>query len=144
MLVSSSGHWFFVAYKMIFLFSQFDYIIKCALSASVSPNVSYQDGCDGSVCCESGVNCCPSHGGYQFAYSLPDGSLISSIGNPIVECSNSCRCDPEKCVNRQVERGSKLNLEIFRTNDNRGWGVRTRAPVCRGTFIEEYVGEVNK
>ena len=33
-------------------------------------------------------------------------------------------------------------MSIFRTMDGRGWGVKTRARVKRGTFVTEYVGEI--
>ena len=42
--------------------------------------------------------------------------------DPIYECHSSCECD-ETCSNRVVERGRKIPLNIFRTDDNRGWGM---------------------
>lgn len=42
--------------------------------------------------------------------------------DPIYECHASCSCD-ENCVNRVVERGRRIPLNIFRTEDSRGWGM---------------------
>lgn len=41
---------------------------------------------------------------------------------PIYECHDGCSCDQE-CPNRVVERGRKVMLQIFRTDDGRGWGM---------------------
>lgn len=41
---------------------------------------------------------------------------------PIYECTENCKCGAE-CPNRVVAAGRKINLQIFKTNDNRGWGI---------------------
>lgn len=41
----------------------------------------------------------------------------------IFECNDKCACGPS-CKNRVVERGRKLPLEIFKTSDDRGWGMK--------------------
>lgn len=40
---------------------------------------------------------------------------------PIYECGPRCGCS-EKCPNRVVQRGRKVPLQIFKTENNRGWG----------------------
>jgi histone-lysine N-methyltransferase SUV39H len=40
---------------------------------------------------------------------------------PIYECHEGCGCGPD-CPNRVVERGRTVPLQIFRTDDGRGWG----------------------
>lgn len=42
--------------------------------------------------------------------------------HPIYECHASCACSGD-CKNRVVERGRKIPLQIFRTEDGRGWGI---------------------
>ena len=42
--------------------------------------------------------------------------------HPIYECHASCACS-EDCRNRVVERGRKIPLQIFRTDNGRGWGL---------------------
>jgi [histone H3]-lysine9 N-trimethyltransferase SUV39H len=61
---------------------------------------------------------------------------------PIYECHEECSCLKEVCPNRVVERGRKVPLQVFRTTDNRGWGVRTMREIKRGQFVDCYLGEV--
>lgn len=39
----------------------------------------------------------------------------------IFECHEACQCSTE-CPNRVVDNGRKIPLEIFRTDNGRGWG----------------------
>ena len=41
---------------------------------------------------------------------------------PIYECHASCACS-EDCINRVVVRGRKIPLQIFKTDNGRGWGL---------------------
>lgn len=54
------------------------------------------------------------------------GAVLDSR-NPIYECHVGCACS-EDCKNRVVERGRKVPLQIFRTDNGRGWG---RSPFAR-------------
>ncbi|RDL42247.1 uncharacterized protein BP5553_02226 [Venustampulla echinocandica] len=60
---------------------------------------------------------------------------------PIYECNSKCSCD-DGCPNRVVEKGRTVPLQVFRTSDNRGWGVRCLRDVKKGQFIDRYVGEL--
>ncbi|KAI1275277.1 SET domain-containing protein [Xylaria sp. FL0933] len=60
--------------------------------------------------------------------------------NPIYECHESCVCSLD-CSNRVVEKGRKLPLQIFRT-ENRGWGVRSTVDIKKGQFVDKYMGEI--
>ncbi|TVY82814.1 H3 lysine-9 specific dim-5 histone-lysine N-methyltransferase, partial [Lachnellula suecica] len=60
---------------------------------------------------------------------------------PIYECHDGCACD-EECPNRVVERGRQVMLQIFRTDNNRGWGVRSKNDIKKGQFVDRYVGEI--
>lgn len=60
---------------------------------------------------------------------------------PIYECHEGCGCGPD-CPNRVVERGRTVPLQIFRTDDGRGWGVRSIIDIKCGQFVDTYVGEV--
>lgn len=46
---------------------------------------------------------------------------------PIYECNDRCGCG-EKCANRVVTAGRKVNLQIFPTQDGRGWGMYSFPP----------------
>lgn len=94
--------------------------------------------------CETGKKpgCCFAQNGVS---SLPYTSAYRvrvPLGTPIYECNKRCACDALTCPNRVVQRGSSMQLCIFRTNNGRGWGVRTLRAIKKGTFVIQYVGEV--
>lgn len=60
---------------------------------------------------------------------------------PIYECHEGCRCSAD-CPNRIVERGRQVPLQIFRTENGRGWGVKTMRELKKGQFVDLYLGEV--
>ncbi|KAI9588335.1 histone-lysine N-methyltransferase ash1 [Glossina fuscipes] len=74
---------------------------------------------------------------------------------PEIGCGDNClnrmvytECSPancptkEKCRNQKIQRHEvAAGVERFMTAD-KGWGVRTKQPVVKGTYILEYVGEV--
>lgn len=74
-----------------------------------------------------------------------DGLLIhrefSSAQKPILQCHQNCKCQSSVCLNRVVRQQSYAKLETFST-DRKGLGVKSLAPVARGQFICEYLGEV--
>jgi [histone H3]-lysine9 N-trimethyltransferase SUV39H len=65
-----------------------------------------------------------SHG--EKKETLRSGFLDSR--QPIYECHSGCACG-EDCPNRVVERGRKVPLQIFRTDDGRGWGLCLPPPL---------------
>jgi [histone H3]-lysine9 N-trimethyltransferase SUV39H len=73
------------------------------------------------------------------------GHLQSSLletRKPIYECHEGCACDASTCPNRIVARGRKVPLQIFRTADQRGWGVRSTVEIRTGQFVDTYNGEL--
>uniref|UniRef100_A0A8C7XTR8 Histone-lysine N-methyltransferase SETDB2 n=1 Tax=Oryzias sinensis TaxID=183150 RepID=A0A8C7XTR8_9TELE len=59
----------------------------------------------------------------------------------LFECGPWCDCDRARCQNRLVQRGIRARLQVFQTED-RGWGVRCRDDLDRGTFVCIYAGVV--
>uniref|UniRef100_A0A8C6MJQ8 SET domain, bifurcated 2 n=1 Tax=Nothobranchius furzeri TaxID=105023 RepID=A0A8C6MJQ8_NOTFU len=59
---------------------------------------------------------------------------------PLYECGPWCGCVRSRCQNRLVQRGLRVRLQVFQTED-RGWGVRCRDDLDRGTFVCIYAGE---
>lgn len=99
--------------------------------------------CDGECGTGNKSGCCFA----QSCTSLPYTSarrMRMPLGTPIYECNKRCACDPSTCPNRVVQRGTDTQLTIFRTDNGRGWGVRTRRAIKKGTFVIQYVGEVIK
>ncbi|KAI6692757.1 hypothetical protein NL676_020467 [Syzygium grande] len=66
------------------------------------------------------------------------GHLIRKF---IKECWRKCGCDMH-CGNRIVQRGIMCKLQVFLTEEGKGWGVRTLEELPKGTFVCEYVGEI--
>ncbi|KAK0659987.1 Histone-lysine N-methyltransferase [Lasiodiplodia hormozganensis] len=60
---------------------------------------------------------------------------------PIYECNENCNCGPG-CKTRVVQKGRQVRLEIFKTPDNRGWGLRCKDALRTGQFIDTYRGEI--
>ncbi|XP_031283856.1 histone-lysine N-methyltransferase SUVR4-like isoform X2 [Pistacia vera] len=59
----------------------------------------------------------------------------------IKECWRKCGCSMQ-CGNRVVQRGITCKLQVFLTDKEKGWGVRTLQNLPKGAFVCEYVGEV--
>ncbi|XP_066975265.1 histone-lysine N-methyltransferase SUV39H1-like isoform X2 [Macrobrachium rosenbergii] len=97
-------------------------------------------GCECTDCYGSQNSCCASQSNSWFAYSKY-GRLKVSLGTPIYECNKRCPC-PTACPNRVVQKGRTFSLSIFRTDNGRGWGVKTLEPIKKDSFVVEYVGEV--
>ncbi|XP_025264550.1 histone-lysine N-methyltransferase SUV39H2 isoform X2 [Camponotus floridanus] len=99
-------------------------------------------GCECDNCETGKKSCCFAQNGVS---SLPYTSACRvrvPPGTPIYECNKRCACDALTCPNRVVQRGSDTQVCIFRTNNGRGWGVRTLRAIKKGTFVIQYVGEV--
>ncbi|XP_043354126.1 histone-lysine N-methyltransferase SUV39H2 isoform X4 [Dermochelys coriacea] len=94
-------------------------------------------GCECSDC--PAEKCCPEEAGFFLAYNKQKQLKIQP-GLPIYECNSYCRCGPE-CPNRIVQKGTPYSLCIFRTNNGRGWGVKTLQKIKTKRFVMEYVGE---
>ncbi|KAI6078874.1 Histone-lysine N-methyltransferase SUV39H2 [Aix galericulata] len=95
-------------------------------------------GCECSDC--PAEKCCPKEAGFILAYNKKKKLKIQP-GLPIYECNSFCRCGPD-CPNRIVQKGTQYSLCIFRTNNGRGWGVKTLQKIKTNSFVMEYVGEV--
>ncbi|XP_018420543.1 PREDICTED: histone-lysine N-methyltransferase SUV39H2 [Nanorana parkeri] len=89
--------------------------------------------------CFTGI-CCPNEAGVLFAYNEHKQIRIPP-GRPIYECNARCKCGPD-CPNRVVQKGPPYSLCIFRTENGRGWGVKTLQKIKKNSFVMEYVGEV--
>lgn len=59
----------------------------------------------------------------------------------IYECNAKCSCDA-RCANRNVQFGRKIRLQVFKTRDDRGFGLKTLDALRQGQFIDVYRGEI--
>ncbi|XP_024918196.1 histone-lysine N-methyltransferase SETDB2 isoform X2 [Cynoglossus semilaevis] len=67
--------------------------------------------------------------------------LMEPVPSGVYECGPWCSCDRSLCQNRLVQRGIRIRLQVFQT-DQCGWGVRCRDDLDRGTFVCIYAGVI--
>jgi len=101
----------------------FEFVESLRLSDDVpSFDSDFTFGCE---CPESGCveeeecDCLNDFAIRKFAYNK-HGRVIRDSEVAIVECNDKCSCGPG-CINRVVQNGRKVKLQIFKTED-KGWG----------------------
>ncbi|XP_057515841.1 histone-lysine N-methyltransferase SUVR4 isoform X3 [Amaranthus tricolor] len=122
--------------------------VPCACARVTNGEFAYTN--DGLLKSEFLTACCSEN---QYIYcqdcpieriknqSKPAKCSGHSVRKFIKECWSKCGCSMQ-CGNRVVQRGITRNLQVFRTTEGKGWGLRTLEDLPRGAFICEYVGEV--
>ncbi|ODM97389.1 Histone-lysine N-methyltransferase SUV39H2 [Orchesella cincta] len=117
-----------------------DYVPGKGVKIGDDPKV----GCHCRWTCFKRKKCCPHLAGTEFAYNKKKKLRVSQ-GTAIYECNKLCKCD-STCFNRVVQDGwttlADMQMCIFRTTNNCGWGVKTLKPVKNGTFVALYAGEI--
>ncbi len=78
---------------------------------------------------------------YDNNHCLRDMDPFSSNMTPILECRKDCRCS-QSCQNRVVQHGICVKLQVFKTKDGRGLGLRTQENLPKNSFVCEYAGEI--
>eukprot|EP00118_Oscarella_pearsei_P002960 m.12403 g.12403 ORF g.12403 m.12403 type:complete len:727 (+) comp24027_c0_seq1:162-2342(+) len=127
--------------------SDFTYIMTCVESQGLQIDRSMETlkGCDCGESCIDARNCkCAQNSERRRFWFDKDGKInleIKKYKNPLVyECNPKCSCTSQ-CKNRVVQKGSKCKLELFRTM-MKGWGVRARQNIPKGSLICEYAGRL--
>ncbi|KAI1287466.1 Histone-lysine N-methyltransferase SUV39H1 [Halotydeus destructor] len=69
------------------------------------------------------------------------GTLLQNPQTPIYECNEKCKCGSD-CPFKVVTKGRKIKLAVFRTEDSRGWGLKTLETIPKGKFVITYMGEL--
>lgn len=69
----------------------------------------------------------------------PDSECLNRL--LMTECKPSTCKAKERCLNQQFQRRQYPPVQVARTN-GRGWGLFLKAPLKKGAFIIEYVGEL--
>uniref|UniRef100_A0A8C7RTW6 Histone-lysine N-methyltransferase SETDB2 n=1 Tax=Oncorhynchus mykiss TaxID=8022 RepID=A0A8C7RTW6_ONCMY len=92
------------------------------------------DGCGDAESCACA---CLTPGGKHYSHQR----LSEHVPKGLYECGPWCGCDRGMCQNRVVQRGLRVRLQVFPTG-NKGWGVRCRDDLDRGTFVCTYAGVV--
>ncbi|XP_043103993.1 histone-lysine N-methyltransferase SETDB2 isoform X2 [Puntigrus tetrazona] len=103
-----------------------------------------------TVCCDCTDGCADARScacvqqtlrraGEQQAYTHQ--RLRAPLRAGVLECGPWCGCPRSRCQNRVVQKGLRVRLQVFRTMD-RGWAVRCRDDLDKGTFVCIYAGVV--
>lgn len=77
----------------------------------------------------------PNYVGYTYR------RLLEPVSTGIYECNSRCKC-AATCLNRVVQNPLQLKLQVFKTNNNRGWGIRCLNDIPQGAFICIYAGSL--
>ncbi|KAI2668848.1 Histone-lysine N-methyltransferase SETDB2 [Labeo rohita] len=103
-----------------------------------------------SVCCDCTDGCADARSCACVRWTLGDAGehrgyrqqrLSAPVSAGLFECGPWCGCERSRCQNRVVQKGLRVRLQVFRTQE-RGWAVRCRDDLDRGTFICIYAGVV--
>lgn len=117
--------------------------MKHNLPGSGISTEKFNSDLEGCLCKECQNNCpCVQRFGKNYS---EDGKLLTKYlcgeeSKAIVECNSNCQCS-NKCENRNVQYGVRVQLELFCVA-NKGLGVITREDLKPGMFVCEYAGEV--
>lgn len=110
-------------------------------------NLTTEDKGAGCKCengCSRQSKCCPTMvEKAQFGYKMMSGKKRLRLNHTqmIYECSDSCSCGPD-CLNRVTQQPRLIPLTIFKTNNGRGWGLKAKTSIPKGTYLMEYTGEI--
>ncbi|XP_055362211.1 histone-lysine N-methyltransferase SETDB2 isoform X2 [Betta splendens] len=98
------------------------------------------------VCCDCTDGCLDAEhcaciamarDGHHYTYQR----LAEPVASGLYECGPWCNCDRSRCQNRVVQKGIRVRLQVFQTDD-KGWAVRCCDDLDRGTFVCIYAGVV--
>nr|CAG4644182.1 EOG090X0AQH [Lepidurus arcticus] len=101
------------------------------------------EGCDCTGGCSVHKCACIGRfgiGSYEQG-KLVDALLSGELQQPVMECHDGCSCDLT-CPARLIQNGPLRGLQVFGSNNNKGYGMRTVSAISRGQFVCEYAGEV--
>ncbi|VAH34588.1 unnamed protein product [Triticum turgidum subsp. durum] len=119
----------------------FYYIRKNLIFQSAYVNTSLARIGDEDCCADCSGNCLLESHPCACARSTGDPCKGHLARKFIKECWSKCGCGMQ-CGNRVIQRGITCNLQVFFTNEGKGWGLRTLDGLPKGAFICELVGEV--
>lgn len=125
-------------------FEPFEYVKEQIIREGVQLNKNVDaQGCKCEEGCSKTSNCCPKTEKSNFAYKTINkkNRLRLNHTTMIFECDEKCSCGAD-CLNRVTQQPRKIPITIFKTKNYRGWGLRTRTSIAKGTFLMEYTGEV--
>ena len=96
-------------------------------------HLNFQEGCNCIAGCKSGCPC-------SNIDDLVDHHNV--VGGCTSKCGCTQPCESFKYIRKGHGEHMLDSLQVFKTGDLRGWGVRATKSILKGEYIGEYVGEV--
>jgi hypothetical protein len=120
--------------------------IRNDVDENIEPAVEYLDELRFSKYCGiplSQYPGCPCVNGGNYDEQKRLNSSKTQSTTLIYECNVWCGC-PDDCLNRVAQKKRSIPLIVDRINDNgkMQWVVKAQDLIVKGTFIDQYIGEV--
>uniref|UniRef100_A0AAY4D1F9 Pre-SET domain-containing protein n=1 Tax=Denticeps clupeoides TaxID=299321 RepID=A0AAY4D1F9_9TELE len=123
-----------------------------AFGVNINTHPDFLVGCDCTDGCRDRFKCACQQLTVESTSLCPGGPVDSTVGytykrllknvpTGIYECNAMCRCDPKMCSNRVVQQDMQVRLQVFKMKQ-KGWGVRCKDDLARGTFICVLTGRI--
>ncbi|XP_028820034.1 histone-lysine N-methyltransferase SETDB1-like isoform X1 [Denticeps clupeoides] len=123
-----------------------------AFGVNINTHPDFLVGCDCTDGCRDRFKCACQQLTIVSTSLCPGGPVDSTVGysykrllknvpTGIYECNAMCRCDPKMCSNRVVQQDMQVRLQVFKMKQ-KGWGVRCKDDLARGTFICVLTGRI--
>ena len=121
----------------------FIYIDECIYSEGIPvQDKDFLIGCQCFTCDTSDFCMCAENNNEGILPYTPDGLLANfSRKSAIFECNDRCFCGPS-CQSRVVQKGRKIQMDIVRMSEGKGWGAVSREFIPKGSFVAQYTGEI--
>ncbi|XP_048881567.1 histone-lysine N-methyltransferase SETDB1-B-like [Brienomyrus brachyistius] len=118
----------------------------------INTSLDFLVGCDCTDGCRNKSKCACHQLTLQATACTPGGQMNMNAGysykrleeclpTGVYECNKRCRCNPQMCINRLVQHGLQVRLQLFKTQ-NKGWGIRCLDDVAKGSFVCIYAGKI--
>ncbi|XP_049335936.1 histone-lysine N-methyltransferase SETDB1-B isoform X2 [Astyanax mexicanus] len=123
-----------------------------ATGVYINTSADFLVGCDCTDGCQDKSKCACHQLTLQATGCTPGGQINANAGynskrldeclpTGIYECNKRCRCNHQMCINRLVQHGLQVRLQLFKTQ-NKGWGIRCLDDVAKGSFVCIYAGKI--
>ncbi|XP_048396510.1 histone-lysine N-methyltransferase SETDB2 isoform X1 [Stegostoma tigrinum] len=99
------------------------------------------DGCNDKSRCACQQQTANVNKRFKGATGYEYKRLLQNAPSGLYECNRWCKCNERLCENRVVQHGLKTRLQLFKAK-KKGWGVRCRDDIDKGTFVCCYAGRV--
>jgi len=121
---------------------RYTHVLEYAPGVAVPPPLAQGCSCTGGCGASAACACAALNAGGELPYVAGSGQARLVAALPVVhECGPACSCPPS-CPNRVTQQGLRYRLELFRTTDGRGWGVRSWDTIPAGAYIAGFFGLV--